>query len=46
MKLRRVLGCFAWVDLAAALILVTAAADNAQDKAAEDGQTGQTITVK
>ena len=41
MKLRRVLGSFAWVALAAALILV-----NAQDKAAEDGQTVQTITVK
>ena len=44
MKLRRVLGSFAWVALAAALILVKAA--NAQDKAAEDGQTVQTITVK
>ena len=37
MKLRRVLGSFAWVALAAA---------NAQDKVAEDGQTVQTITVK
>ena len=46
MKLRRVLGSFAWVALAAALILVNAAAANAQDKAAEDGQTVQTITVK
>ena len=45
MKLRRVLGSFAWVALAAALILVNAAAANAQDKAAEDGQTVQTITV-
>ena len=45
-KLRRVLGSFAWVALAAALILVNAAAANAQDKAAEDGQTVQTITVK
>ena len=35
MKLRRVLGSFAWVALAAALILVNAAAANAQDKAAE-----------
>ena len=46
MKLRRVLGSFAWVALAAALILVNAAAANAQDKVAEDGQTVQTITVK
>ena len=46
MKLRNVLGSFAWVALAAALILVNAAAANAQDKAAEDGQTVQTITVK
>ena len=45
MKLRNVLGSFAWVVLAAVLILVNAAA-NAQDKAAEDGQTVQTITVK
>ena len=33
MKLRKVLGSFAWVVLAAALILVNAAAANAQDKA-------------
>lgn len=46
MKLRRVLGSFAWVALVAALILVNAAAANAQDKVAEDGQTVQTITVK
>ena len=46
MKLRNVLGSYAWVVLAAVLILVNAAAANAQDKAAEDGQTVQTITVK
>ena len=46
MKLRRVLGSFAWVALAAALILVNAAAANAQDKAAEDGQTVQSRSVR
>ena len=47
MKLRKVLGSFAWVVLAAALILVNAAAAaNAQDKATENGQTVQTMTVK
>ena len=35
MKLRKVLGSFAWVVLAAALILVNAVAANAQDKAKE-----------
>ena len=45
MKLRKVLGSFAWVVLAAALILVNAAAANAQDKATENGQTVQTMTV-
>ena len=44
MKLRKVLGSFAWVVLAAALILVNAAAANAQDKATENGQTVQTMT--
>ena len=37
---------FTWVVLAAALILVNAAAANAQDKATENGQTVQTMTVK
>ena len=46
MKLRKVLGSFAWVVLAAALILVNAAAANAQDKATENRQTVQTMTVK
>lgn len=46
MKLRKVLGSFAWVILAAALILVNAAAANAQNKAKENGQTVQTITAK
>ena len=46
MKLRKVLGSFAWVVLAAALILVNAVAANAQDKATENGQTVQTMTGK
>lgn len=46
MKLRKVLGSFAWVALAAALILVNAAAANAQDKAAESEQTVQTMNVR
>ena len=46
MKLRKVLGSFAWVVLAAALILVNAAAANAQDKATDNGQTVQIMTVK
>lgn len=46
MKLRNVLGSFAWVVLAAVLILVNAAAANAQDKAAESEQTVQTMNVK
>ena len=46
MKLRKVLGSFAWVVLAAALILVNAAAANAQDKATENEQTVQIMNVK
>ena len=45
MKLRNVLGSFAWVVLAAVLILVNAAA-NAQDKATENEQTVQIMNVK
>ena len=43
MKLRKALGSFAWVALAAALILVNAAAANAQDKAVEKEQTVQAV---
>ena len=46
MKLRNVLGSFAWVVLAAVLILVNAAAANAQDKATENEQTVQVMNVK
>lgn len=45
MKLRNVLGSFAWVVLAAVLILVNAAAANAQDKATENEQTVQIMNV-
>ncbi len=46
MKLRKVLGSFAWVALAAALILVNAAAANAQDKVPENEQAVQTVDVR
>ena len=46
MKLRNVLGSYAWAVLAAVLILVNAAAANAQDKATENEQTVQVMNVK
>ncbi len=46
MKVRKVLGSFAWVVLAVALILVNAAAANAQDKSAENERTLQTVSVR